>query len=178
MNKQEIISQLQKNYTAFTEYISSLHEDDFLFTENNKWTAGQQAEHILRSIKPVKLAFSLPRFLLKMFFGKANRPSRTYDQLLSRYKEKLAAGGKASGRFIPKPVAFKDKEKICNDILSVNDSLCKKVKNCSEKELELYILPHPLLGKLTLREMLYFNILHAEHHRNTVAMLIHSRALA
>ena len=75
-------------------------------------------------------------------------------------------------------VRERDKEKICNDILSVNDSLCKKLKNYSEKELEVYILPHPLLGKLTLREMLYFNILHAEHHRNSVAMLVHSRALA
>jgi hypothetical protein len=178
MNKQQITEQLQKNHQAFTDYIGSLREDDFLFTLNDKWTPGQQAEHILRSIKPVKLAFTLPKFLLKLFFGKANRPSRTYDQLLEKYKQKLAAGGRASGRFIPKPVAFEAKKKICNEILAVNTALCKKVNNCTEEELENYILPHPLLGKLTLREMLYFNILHAEHHRNSVAMLLHCRALA
>jgi hypothetical protein len=49
------------------------------------------------------------------------------NKLLSRYKEKLAAGGKASGRFIPKPVHLRTKKNL-NDILSVNDSLCKKVK--------------------------------------------------
>ena len=114
---------------------------------------------------------------MKLFFGKANRPSRTYDQLLSRYKEKLAAGGRASGRFIPQPVAFNAKEKICNEIISVNNALCKKVDSSTEEELENYILPHPLLGKLTLREMLYFNILHAEHHKNSVAMLLHRTAL-
>jgi hypothetical protein len=178
MNKQQIIDQLQKNYTDFTGYIKSLKEEDFLFTIHDKWTPGQQAEHILRSVKPVKLAFTVPKFLLWFFFGKANRPSRTYEQLLEKYKQKLAAGGRASGRFIPMPVAFEAKEKICNEILAVNTVLCKKVNNCTEEELESYILPHPLLGKLTLREMLYFNILHAEHHRNSVAMLLHSRALA
>ena len=35
----------------------------------------------------------------------------------------------------------------------------------SEKQLDTFILPHPLLGKLTLREMLYFTIYHAEHHK-------------
>jgi len=178
MNKQQIISQLQKNHTDFTDYIKSLREEDFLFTTDNKWTAGQQAEHILRSIKPVKFAFSLPKFFLKLFFGKANRSSRTYEQLVDRYKEKLAAGGRASGRFIPQPVAFADKEKICREILAVNNTLCKKVNECTEEELDNYILPHPLLGKLTLREMLYFNILHVEHHKNSVAMLLHRTALA
>jgi len=178
MNKRQIIEQLQRNHHAFAGYIGSLSEEDFLFTINNKWTPGQQAEHILRSVKPVKLAFTFPKFLLKLFFGKASRPSRTYEQLLEKYKQKLAAGGRASGRFIPKPVAFADKEKICKTIIAVNDALCEKVNNCTEEELEMYILPHPLLGKLTLREMLYFNILHAEHHRNSVAMLLHRTALA
>lgn len=178
MNKQEIINQLQKSHQAFADYIGSLKEDDFLFTANNKWTPGQQALHILKSIRPVKLAFSLPGFVLRLYFGKANRPSRSYEQLLEKYQEKLAAGGRALGRFIPAPVAFSQKEKICKEITAVNNALCRKVNNCTEEALETYILPHPLLGKLTLREMLYFNILHVEHHRNSVAMLLHTRALA
>lgn len=177
MNKQQIISLLQKNHIDFTDYIKSLREEDFLFTIDNKWTAGRQAEHILRSIKPVKFAFTLPLFLLNLIFGKANRASRTYEHLLERYKEKLAAGGRASGRFIPQPVAFADKEKICIEILAVNNAICNKVNSCTEEALENYILPHPLLGKLTLREMLYFNILHVEHHKNSVAMLLHRTAL-
>jgi hypothetical protein len=34
--------------------------------------------------------------------------------------------------------------------------------------LDLLILPHPLLGKLTLREMLYFTLYHVEHHEKQV----------
>lgn len=172
MNKQEIISKLQQNHKAFTSLIMSLNEHDFLFTVNDKWSSGQQTEHIYRSIKPVKLAFTLPKFLLKMKFGKSNRPSRSYEDLFLKYKHKLAAGGRASARFIPAAVELDQKEKLCNAILNTNNKLCKRVNAYKETALDIYILPHPLLGKLTLREMLYFNILHVEHHRQTVMELL------
>jgi hypothetical protein len=172
MTKKEIIEQLQANHVSFTSMILLLSEADFLFSIDNKWTPGEQAEHILRSIKPVNLAFSLPHFFLKTLFGKSTRPSKTFDALVQKYKEKLAAGGRASGRFIPKPVEFKNKEKISTSILAVNEGICKKVNKCSEKELDTYLLPHPLLGKLTLREMLYFNIHHVEHHKKSVEDLL------
>ena len=177
MNKQEIITQLKKNHEAFTSMISNLPEEDFSFTEDGKWTAGQQAEHIVRAVKPVKLAFSLPIMVLRMLFGKANRPSRSYEQLVEKYKTKLAEGGKASGRFIPPTVNYNDKDAVCNKILSLNEALCKRINTYTEESLEAYVIPHPLLGKLTLREMLFFNMLHVEHHRNSVAMLLHKRAL-
>ncbi|CAN5267716.1 hypothetical protein BH11BAC6_BH11BAC6_08470 [soil metagenome] len=120
MNKQEIISKLQQNHKAFTSLIMSLNEHDFLFTVNDKWSSGQQTEHIYRSIKPVKLAFTLPQFLLKMKFGKSNRPSRSYEDLFLKYKHKLAAGGRASARFIPAAVELDQKEKLCNAILNTN----------------------------------------------------------
>ncbi|HRH60621.1 MAG TPA: DinB family protein, partial [Chitinophagaceae bacterium] len=66
-------------------------------------------------------------------------------------------------------------QNICNQITAVVDSLCKRVNNKPEDELDVYILPHPLLGKLTLREMLYFTIYHAEHHLKNVEELIEKR---
>jgi len=42
--------------------------------------------------------------------------------------------------------------------------LCARVRKYNEQQLDSYILPHPLIGKLTLREMLYFTLYHAEHH--------------
>jgi hypothetical protein len=54
MNKEQIIIQLQKSYKDFTDYIMSLHEDNFMFTINDKWTAGQQAEHISSFYKTCK----------------------------------------------------------------------------------------------------------------------------
>ena len=109
--------QLQENHQSFTNMILSLNEKEFLFTTDDKWTAGQQAEHIFRSVKPVKLAFTLPLFILGINFGKANRPSRSYESLLQKYKDKLAAGGRASGRFIPRPVVFMHGKKYAQTFL-------------------------------------------------------------
>ncbi len=172
MTKPEIIDALKQNHSAFTNYILSLNEADFLFAVNDKWSPGQQAEHILRSVKPVNLAFGLPLLLLKIIFGKANRPSRNYAELVQRYFEKLAAGGKASGRFIPPYIAYAQKEKICAQISATAESLCKKLAKYPEKKLDKYILPHPLFGKLTLREMLYFSIYHVQHHQNNIKELL------
>ncbi|MCB9182399.1 MAG: DinB family protein [Flavobacteriales bacterium] len=48
------------------------------------------------------------------------------------------------------------------------DLLCKRTSRWSESDLERYLLPHPLLGKLTLREMLYFTLYHVQHHQALV----------
>jgi hypothetical protein len=37
-----------------------------------------------------------------------------------------------------------------------------------DDQLDHYIAPHPLLGKLTLRELCYFTIYHAGHHLNII----------
>jgi hypothetical protein len=48
----------------------------------------------------------------------------------------------------------------------LKEKLIRKVLSYREGKLDHYILPHPLLGKLTLREMLFFTIYHNEHHLN------------
>lgn len=168
MTKQQIISQLHNNHNAFVQMIDGLSITDFMFAPSEKWTAGQQLEHIYRAVSPVTLAFTLPRFIVSWKFGKSNRPSRTYDALVERYHTKLASGGSASGRFIPPVVQVEQKKKIIGNLLKTLEKLAQKVERSTEEELDTYILPHPLLGKLTLREMLYFTIYHVQHHHNLV----------
>lgn len=176
MNKSEIQSLLKENHIRFTNYITSLSDSDFLTSNNGKWTAGQQLEHMVKSVRPVALAFRLPEFLLKMIFGKANRPSKDYNALVEKYKQKLAAGGKASTPFIPKPVAVADKEKLSRRLNSLIKTLVKQVDSYAEEKLDQLILPHPLLGKLTFREMLYFTIYHVEHHEKHTQQNLEKRS--
>ena len=83
---------------------------------------------------------------------------------MEKYKAKLAAGGKASARFLPKAIAFQNREAAMNKISKLIQKLNSKTEMKSEQELDITLLPHPLLGKLTFREMLYFTAYHAEHH--------------
>lgn len=176
MNKNEIQSLLKENHIRFTRYITALSDSDFLYSNNGKWTAGQQLEHMVKSVRPVALAFRLPAFLLKVIFGKANRPSKDYKALVEKYKQKLAAGGKASAPFIPKPVAVADKEKLSRRLNSLIETLVKQVDSYAEEKLDQLILPHPLLGKLTFREMLYFTIYHVEHHEKHTQQNLEKRS--
>ena len=48
------------------------------------------------------------------------------------------------------------------------EKLVHKLDKFTEDDLDKYVLPHPLLGKLTLREMLCFTIYHVRHHEEIV----------
>jgi hypothetical protein len=169
MFREEIISELKSNYQDFTGYLLSLEENEFMYAAVGKWTAGQQMEHLIRSIKPLNTALKLPSFLLKIIFGKSNRPSKDFDSLVARYKSKLVAGGQASGRFLPAPVDFARRTMLARNLFQLVERLCLIIRSYNEDQLDRLILPHPLLGKVTIREMLYFTIYHAEHHKNNTA---------
>ena len=163
-DKPQIISALSEKVDALNNYIVPLNKDQFEATPNGKWSAGQNLDHLIRAIKPLQLAYSLPKFALNILFGKTNRPSRTYDDLVTKYKTKLASGGKASGPFIPPIIRFEKKDELIKKYANQKQKLISKIEKQSEADLDKFILPHPLLGKVTLREMLYFTIHHNEHH--------------
>lgn len=78
-------------------------DDTFFFIKpSNKWSLADNVKHLLTSTNISALAFWLPKFLVRWIGGKANRPSKTYDELLNNYTMKLEEGGDATGKFVPK----------------------------------------------------------------------------
>jgi hypothetical protein len=167
MEKQEIKNRLIINHQQFATYVSKLDDQSFMFSLNNeKWTAGQQLDHILRSLMPLNLILSFPKWMMKLIFSKANRPSKTYEALVAKYVQKLERGGRASKQFIPHTIETAKKEVLKNKVEQSVSKLCRLLTKYSEQEMDTLVLPHPLLGKITLREMMYFTIYHVEHHHN------------
>ena len=82
----QIIAALNEKVDAFNQYIAPLNKEQFEISPNEKWSAGQNLDHLIRAIKPLQLAYSLPKFALVISFGKTNRPSRSYDILALKYK--------------------------------------------------------------------------------------------
>ncbi len=163
-DKAFIATLLSANSAAFVHYVNKQSEIQFTASPNDKWSVGQNVEHLIRSLSPVNLALLLPGFVLRFQFGKPNRKPRTYQELVNRYHEKLQAGGRASTRFVPPPIAWADKDKKVTAFTHETNSMIKRLNSWSESQLDRYLLPHPLLGKLTLREMLFFSGYHIEHH--------------
>ena len=115
-NKQEIIAALREKINAFINYITQLNKEEFEATPNGKWSAGQNLEHLIRAIQPLQQAYGLPKFVLHILFGKTNRPSRSYGEIVAKYKSKLTAGGRASGPFIPPLIIFERKDGLIKNM--------------------------------------------------------------
>ncbi|MBS1979326.1 MAG: DinB family protein [Bacteroidetes bacterium] len=166
MGRQELAGLLQGSHQKFADYLSGLSEEQFNLSKNGKWTAGQELQHIILSAKPMIKALSLPADELRARFGTAINPSRTYTETVTFYKSKLGNGVEAPPRFTPSTVTFDQRTGLINELNQIVDAICKGTVSREESELDSLLIPHPLLGPLTMREMLYFTAYHAEHHLN------------
>lgn len=165
----EISDALRQKHADFLSLLAGMSDDALVQAPAGKWSAVQQLDHLRRSVRPVRLAFTLPRWLLGAWQGKPNRPGRTFEALVLRYQQKLASGGRASGAFVPPALAASACPALRKALQKEVDGLCGRLERMTEAQLDGYLLPHPLLGKLTLREMLYFTIYHVQHHQRIVA---------
>ncbi|MCU0428095.1 MAG: DinB family protein [Candidatus Kapabacteria bacterium] len=178
MNKDQIFSELLPRYQHFSETVSGLPEADFLYAAPGKWSSAQQLDHVRKSVKPLVLALRLPKFVLKLFFGTANRPSKSYDELVQKYQSKLKQALTPPAAFRPETIAFQNRTELSKNVIQTVHRLTKALETWSEEDLDRYILPHPLLGKITVREMMYFTIYHAEHHEKLVQFYLAERPKA
>jgi hypothetical protein len=170
LSKEEIVDQLRKATRHFSSFCGVISDEVFFRQPKAKWSVAQNVTHLVTSANMTKLAYKLPKFVVKMYGGKPNRESRTFDALIAKYKAKLEQGGKASGVFVAKPVsASRSKEKILQAFEKSMEALSNSIQQkWEDAQLDQFLCPHPLLGKLTLRELGYFTIYHTEHHLNII----------
>ena len=170
MQKNEIIRQLKAASDELTAVCNEIDADTFFRQYTEKWSIAQNVKHLLTSTATTRLAYRFPKWFIRIYAGIPNRDSRSYDGLVEKYQTKLREGGKAKGRYIPKPVWPKDgKDKLLHDFSHAMHALAHDIEtNWKDTPLDKYLAPHPLLGKLTLRELAYFTIYHTYHHLETI----------
>lgn len=162
--KEEILTSIEDSFSSCARFVAAQNENEFTITPGGKWSAGQHLEHLIKTTKPVNMALGMPLILVRWMFGKPNRAERTYDELVKKYKGKLSAGAKAPPIFIPPKISFEQRAQKLDQFLALKEKLKKSIAVLPADKISGYLLPHPLLGKLTLREMLYFTIYHTQHH--------------
>ena len=152
------------------EFFGSLAEDELVHRVGEAWTPAEHLRHLCIAVAAVARGLAVPRWLLRLRFGRARAPSRTYDVIRETYRSRLAAGAGASGRFVPprEDVSPAQAAERRADLLArwarVNAALRSPLERWSEANLDGVRMPHPILGKLTVREMLFFTLYHNRHH--------------
>jgi DinB superfamily len=165
--RRQIAEALETAHEAAVEYWASYDAAEFFAAMGLHWSAAEHVRHLTRSMAPLLPVMRVPRVALRVAFGAATAPSRTYEQIDALYSDALAAGGTA-GRFAPSPeravpdVARRDA--IMDAHSETLRGLTQAMERWTEADLDAYRLPHPLLGKLTVREMMLFTLLHNQHH--------------
>ena len=166
MDKQEIASLIDESHLDLINYYKNQPDEAWEAGPEGKWTSGQHALHLLQTLKTINYALSMPKFFLKARFGKSNRDVRDYDTVSNRYNERLSAveGATFGPSARMKPPKIKDKPYILNRLQTESKKLQYKTNHWKDKHLDNIILPHPLMGKMPVRELLMWTSYHTNHH--------------
>ena len=174
-SRNEILAELAR-LAAEVERVANRFDTAAFFapqTEDGsaRWSPAEQVRHLTKSTYPLVRAFMLPRFLLFMRFGASLRGSGSYADLDARYSRLLEARPDA-GRFAPRREERRDDARRVEIMARWRDAtsrLAAAAGTWSERALDRFRLPHPLLRRLTTREMLFFTLFHTSHHGRQMA---------
>ena len=165
----ELFYELKDANQRVTKWFTEIPAKYFFIRQGEVWSASDNMDHLIKSHRPISKALKLPKFTLQAMFGKPERQSRTYEKICQVYRDEIAKGAQASGRFLPDQLSpAEDAEQKKTELLEhwskASTELVSVAGKWNENELDGYQLPHPLIGKLTIREILFFTIYHNLRH--------------
>jgi hypothetical protein len=174
--KSDVLQALQTVDQTISDYFAALSPEAFFAHPPEVWSPAENLQHLIQSVSPIVRALQIPREKLAGRFGLADRPSQPYADMVAQYKGLLTEGVQATGQYIPVldglPTDGKaGQEQIVANWRQVCDDLAGALDGWGEAELDSYQLPHPALGVLTMRDMLFFTLYHNQHHLNDTKRL-------
>ncbi|WP_338870362.1 DinB family protein [Spirosoma sp. SC4-14] len=155
----------------FIEVATALTDDQFKQNVDGKWSVAEVMQHLYLSARPVARLMTGPREVFEQW-GKTDASPKRYDDIAKWYQTALKNRNQAPSAMSPRPDDMQvDKAVILERFMSVYQTLCEAIPTWSDNELNSLQIPHPLLGLLSVREMLYFTSVHTQHHLRLLPVL-------
>jgi hypothetical protein len=165
--KTEWLAALQRTHQDLIQYVSLLPDEALLYSETGKWNAGQQLQHVYLCLLTISQALASRKYI-EDSFGRIDRSCWNYDEVIERYKAGLSAGGKAPDRFVPGPFELVQKDQVIANLRQVLETIGTQLASYTEEECNTLVLPHPFVGKLTIRELFFLMTEHASLHQHSI----------
>ena len=171
-SRSDLSRALARAETDVHDFFESLSPEEYVLRVEAAWTPAEHLEHLNEAVHAVARGLSVPRWLLHLRFGRSNRPSRSYLEIRDTYQAALARGGRATGRFIPprRDLSIEEVKAHRSETLARwarrNGRLRAALEGWTESRLDQIQMPHPIIGRLTTREMIFFTLYHDQHHIN------------
>jgi DinB family protein len=170
--QEQIVGAFERQETESLAYWNGFDTTAFFQPIGSSWSPAETVRHLTKSTRPVAMALGLPKFVLRIRFGRPHRASLGYEEFCASYQKALAEGGRA-GRFGPSAQNRDDldpwRKEIMDEYLRALHDLRRTIARWPDAKLDHAQLPHPLLGNLTIREMLFFTLYHQRHHMDVVS---------
>lgn len=167
----EIIQQLETISAGITNSVQHMSVTQFTTGTDHSWSAENYLKHLLLSIKPLAKAIHFPTEQLQKMFGLSERASRTYAEVVSAYKKRLDEGIRAEDFTPVTPTVYRFPDGVSDHHAyllqswqDANIKLINRIVSIREDELDSLQMPHPAIGTITLREILFFTIYHNNLH--------------
>lgn len=167
MDKKEITTLLENKHQELFQWLAEQPLDKWEQGPESRWTSGQHILHLVNSIQMLNKALRVPKFLLKRKFGVANRPVRSYQEVAKRYDDRLSENQSRAREFNKglRMPTLKEKERLITKLQIQNKKLQYKTNKWSDKHLDTLLLPHPLMGRMIVREIIMWTAHHTTHHK-------------
>jgi hypothetical protein len=170
MDKVEIADLLEEKHKELFSWLENQPEENWEKGPETKWSTSQHIQHLVDSLQLLNNALSYPRFILKYKFGTCNRELRSYETVAENYEEKLLENKEKVNTFnknLKKPT-LKERDRLLTRLQIQQKKLQYKTVHITERNLDTLVLPHPLMGKMTVREIIMWTAYHTEHHIKTL----------
>lgn len=164
--KDKLIQDLSNSFQETIDWINEQPESRFnekIIAE--KWSIAAHLYHLIKSTKSVSKGIAMPRLGLRTMFGKNNRIERTYNEMVEKYHEVVVQNSfKTLKIYEAEENRTFERAALIKRFQDEQKDFITALEKWKEKDLAVYVMPHPALGKLTIREFVYFTILHTYHH--------------
>lgn len=169
--KEDMIGSMDKITESIAAFYGDMPAEKFFQSPaDGGWSPEKNLRHLIKATQPIYLGLMSPKFTL-FVFGAGKEKSRTISEIKAAYLAKLNAGGGA-GVFTPigehSKVEPEAQKKLVQDFTKLFGKYKQKISSWNEEDLDKYNMPHPILGNLTIREMLLFSLFHLFHHSEKV----------
>ncbi len=172
-SREELGRSLNALLAEGTAFLTALPLPGFFAPQGAAWSPAEHVRHLELSSRPLALALKLPRLILRLRFGRVSGPSRDFAAMREAYLGALSRGATA-GRFTPRPepapADLADRRAaLLTGWAGASVELTGALAGWQDADLDRYQLPHPVMGPLTVREILCFTVYHTSHHLRRVA---------
>lgn len=171
-SRDSIAAGLERLHREIADYFGGLPTATFLEPQGEYWSPSYHLRHLVKSVRAVAKAMCMPKVVLGLLFGRHRAGSRSFDEVVQVYRDALD-GGATAGKYTPSERSGdlsreEWRELVIERWRSCGLELQAAIRGWSEEQLDRYRIPHPLLGKMTVREILFFTLYHNAHHARRV----------